>query len=281
MNPRILLSGLAFGEAPRWHNGRLWFSDMHFRRVMAVGPDGKAEVITGVPRRPSGLGWTKDGRLLVVSMPDKKLLRLDSAGLVEAADLSPFSSGDCNDMVVSAAGFAYVGNFGRDTDLGVDRVGPGEIVMVAPDGRASLAADNLTFPNGMVITPDGKTLIVAETFTARLTAFDIQDDGSLRGRRVWAALPEKFFPDGICLDAEGCVWAANAGAPEVIRVKEGGDIAQRIHTSNKAFACMLGGAVRHTLFIMTAPATDAKICRQLAAGSIEYVEVEVPGAGRP
>jgi sugar lactone lactonase YvrE len=279
--PKILFRGLAFGESPRWHGGKLWFSDMHARKVMTIDLEGNTETIVEVPDRVSGLGWTPDGRLLIVSMKDKKLLCFSSGGLTCLADLSTLASGECNDMVVDTSGRAYIGNFGKDTDLSVNRVGPGEIVMVTPDGKARLAANDLTFPNGSVITPDGRTFIVAETFAARLTAFDIKPDGSLVNRRVWAALPKGVFPDGICLDAEGAVWVANAGGRAVYRVKAGGEVTHQIETSAHAYACMLGGADRHTLFIMTAEDSDARVCRQKMNGCIETVKVDVPGTGLP
>jgi sugar lactone lactonase YvrE len=281
LKPEILYKGLAFGESPRWHNGKLWFSDMHSRRVMTIDTEGKTEIITDMPGRISGLGWTPDGRLLIVSMKDKKLLCPSSSGLTCLADLSTLASGECNDMVVDTLGRAYIGNFGKNTDLSVNRVGPGEIIMVAPDGKASIAADDLTFPNGSVITPDGRTLIVAETFGSKLTAFDIKQDGSLANRRIWAGLAKGIFPDGICLDAEGAVWVANAGGPAVYRIKQGGEVLQRIETSAHAYACMLGGPDRRTLFIMTAEDTDARICRQKMSGCIETVKVDVGGVGLP
>jgi sugar lactone lactonase YvrE len=254
---------------------------MHARKVMTIDSEGNLETIVEVPDRVSGLGWTTDGKLLIAAMKGRKLLRLDAAGLTCVADISALASGECNDMVVDALGRAYIGNFGKDTDLSVNRVGPGEIVMVTPDGKASLAADNLNFPNGSVITPDGLTFIVAETFGARLSAFDIKHDGSLTNRRVWAVLDKGIFPDGICFDAEGAVWVANAGGPAVYRVKEGGEVTHRIPTSAHAYACMLGGADRRTLFIMTAEDTDARVCRRKLCGCIETVKVDVPGAGLP
>jgi sugar lactone lactonase YvrE len=278
----VILTGLAFGESPRWHDNKLWFSDMHARKVMTIDLKGKTETIVEVPDRPSGLGWTPDGRLLVVSMKSQKLLRLDPAGLICVADLRGLASGDCNDMVVDASGRAYIGNFGKGTDLGKSfKVGPAEIVMVSQEGQARIAADDLTFPNGSVITPDGHTLIVAETFASRLTEFDIKSDGSLTNRRIWAPLATGIFPDGICLDAEGAVWVANAGGPAVYRVKAGGAVTCCIETSAHAYACMLGGAARRTLFILTAEDTDAKICREKMNGGIETVKVDVPGAGLP
>jgi sugar lactone lactonase YvrE len=184
-------------------------------------------------------------------------------------------------MVVDASGRAYIGNFGKGTDLGKNIIGPGEIVMVTPDGKASIAADNLNFPNGSVITPDGRTMIVAETFGSKLTSFDITPDGALTNRQVWATLAKGIFADGICLDEEGAVWVANAGGPAVYRIKKGGEVLQRIETSAKAYACMLGGDDRRTLYIMTAEDTDARICREKMSGRIETIRAEVPGAGRP
>ena len=279
--PAILYRGLAFGESPRWHDSKLWFSDMHSRKVMTIDLKGKAETVIEVPDRTSGLGWTLDGHLLIVGMKKKSLLRFGPSRLTRVADIGRLASGDCNDMVVDALGRAYIGNFGLNTDLSVNRVGPGEIVMVAPDGRACIVADNLNFPNGSVITPDGCTLIVAETFGHCLTAFDINQDGSLTRQRTWAALPKDIFPDGMCLDAEGAVWVGHAGGPAVYRVKEGGEITRRIETSAHAYACMLGGEDRRTLFIMTAEDNDAAKCRQKMNGRIEIIRVDVPGAGLP
>jgi sugar lactone lactonase YvrE len=280
--PKIILRGLAFPESPRWHGGKLWFSDMHAHKVMTVDLKGRAETICEVPLCPSGLGWTADGRLLIVSMKDRKLMRLDSSGLTCLADLSGLASGQCNDMVTDALGRAYIGNFGKGTKLGKDfHVGPAEIVLVLPDGKARVAAGDLNFPNGMVITPDGRTLVVAESFAPRLTSFAIAPDGSLSGREVWAQLDKNIMPDGICLDAEGAVWVANAGGPAVYRVKRGGEVTQKIETSANAVACMLGGADRRTLFIMAAESTDDRVCREKMSGRIEVIEVEVPGAGLP
>ncbi len=275
---RLLLDGLAFGEGPRWHEGKLWFSDMHFHRVMTVDLAGKAEEIVEVPGRPSGLGWLPDGRLLVVSMVDRRLLRLDAEGLVEVADLSELASSNCNDMVVDSQGRAYVGNFGFD--LLAEPFSLAEIVMVEPNGRAQVVADELAFPNGTVITPDGATLIVGETRAARLTAFDIAADGSLSGRRLWAQL-ENAVPDGICLDAEGAIWVASPRSAEVLRVREGGEVTRRIGVSTQAFACMLGGDDRRTLFILTAETADPEEAPKKASGRVEVIEVDVPGAGLP
>ncbi|TDJ10977.1 MAG: hypothetical protein E2O66_10225 [Deltaproteobacteria bacterium] len=277
-SPRMLLDGLRFPEGPRWHEGRLWFSDMHDQKVLAVDLDGQAETVARVEADPSGLGWLPDGRLLVVSMKDRRLLRLDPSGLTEAADLSEIAGFHCNDMVVDAQGRAYVGNFGFDLHSGGDLVAA-SLALVHPDGRVEQAAQDLLFPNGSVITPEGRTLIIGESFGARLTAFDIADDGSLSNRRIWAQL-EKAVPDGICLDAEGGIWVASPISHGVLRVLEGGEVTQRIPVEQQAFACMLGGSDRRTLFICTAADSDpAKTASR--SGRIEIVDVAVPGAGLP
>jgi len=277
----ILLDGLTFPEGPRWREDRLWFSDFFSHRVMTVDLQGHTEVVAEVPGQPSGLGWTPDGRLLVVSMTDRRLLGQAEEGLVEVADLSALAPWHCNDMVVDATGSAWIGNFGfeyRDENSVRSTV----LIRVDPDGTARVAADGLYFPNGMVITPDGNTLIVAETFAARLTAFTIATDGSLTDRRTWAELPGKS-PDGICLDADGAVWVASPPTREVMRVFSGGEIAQRVVIEdNHAIACMLGGAEGRTLFVLTGRVgLSAAQAREHACGRIEMVEVETPGAGLP
>jgi sugar lactone lactonase YvrE len=277
--PEVLLDGLAFPEGPRWHEGRLWFSDMHDQRVLALDESGGVEEIVRVEQRPSGLGWLPDGRLLVVSMWDRKLLRLDPDGLAVHADLSGLATFHCNDMVVDARGRAYVGNFGFDLDAG-DTPREAELILVHPDGRAEIAAEKLRFPNGTVITPDGRTLIVGESFGACLTAFDIADDGSLSGQRTWAKL-EGAVPDGICLDSEGAIWVASPVSNEVLRVREGGEVTSRIATDRMAIACMLGGDDGRTLFILTAETTHAEEAPKLRSARIERARVEVAHAGLP
>lgn len=279
---RLLLDGLRFPEGPRWHADRLWFSDMHDGEVRAVGLDGRVETIVAVPHEPSGLGWLPDGRLLVVSMHDRRLLRLDPGGLVEVADLTPFATWHCNDMVVDARGRAYVGNFGFDLHAREPRaaVMPADLVLVHPDGRAEVAAKDLLFPNGSAITPDGRTLIVGESFAARLSAFDVADDGRLANRRVWAQLEGGAVPDGICLDAEGAVWIASPTTNEFLRVREGGAVAARVAVDRSAIACMLGGPARRTLFLCTSKHHDPADTGAREA-RISCVDVEVPGAGWP
>ncbi|HEY6421183.1 MAG TPA: SMP-30/gluconolactonase/LRE family protein [Candidatus Binataceae bacterium] len=277
---KTLLDGLCFPEGPRWHDGRLYFSDMHGHQVMAVDMAGKSEVICEVPAQPSGLGWLPDGRMLIVSMTDRKLLRLERDGLKVHADLSALASFDCNDMVVDSKGRAYIGNFGFDLHHNA-KPAFAEIVLVTPDGKASVVAGQMGFPNGTVITPDGKTMIVGESTGRRLSAFDIQDDGSLTNRRVWAELGKDRTADGIALDEEGAVWVASPFVSEVLRVLEGGKVTERIKVATDAFACALGGQGRRTLFIATAPNSNPQDCIAKRAGRIEITEVEVPGAGWP
>ena len=280
-----LASGLCFGEGPRWHNGTLWFSDMHDLAVKTVDMDGKVERKVEVPGQPSGLGWLPDGTLLVVSMTDRKVLRLEYDRLVEHADLSGIAAFHCNDMVVDADGRAYVGNFGFDLHR-AERTGDWSIIasatmaIVERDGRVRSAAADLEFPNGTIITPDGATLIVAESMGRRLTAFDRASDGSLSNRRVWADLGSRL-PDGICMDAEGAVWVSNAGAPECLRVAEGGQVLEVIDTGDPCFACMLGGPNGTTLFMLTSAVSDPESCIAQASARIQITTVSSGRAGFP
>lgn len=276
---RLVLDGLVFPEGPRWQEGRLWFSDMHAHEVVAVTPDGERETIVEVPNQPSGLGFLPDGRLLIVSMIDRKLLRLDPDGLWEVADISDHAPYHCNDMVTDAEGNCYIGNFGFDlTDGSPPRATT--MVLVRPQGESQVVADGLQFPNGTVITPDGKTLIVGESWGQRLTAFDIEDDATLSNQRVWAELG--LPPDGIALDAEGAIWVAvptNPGA--LVRVAEGGEVLERIDVPDMgAYACMLGGDERKTLFSLEAPSSNPQP-GDPRRGRIRAFDVEVGGAGLP
>jgi sugar lactone lactonase YvrE len=275
----VLLDGLKFGEGPRWHDGKLWFSDFYAHRVATVDLDGRDETIVEVPQRPSGLGWTLKGELLVVSMLDRRVLRFDGKALHLYADLAALAPGLCNDMVVDAAGRAYVGNFGYDRHNNAPPRNT-RIIRVDPDGRAASVGDEIHFPNGMVITPDGRTLIVAETFAHRLGAFDVGADGALANYRVFAAL-DGVYPDGICLDAEGAVWVTDARGQRVLRVLPGGRIAQAVDTGERrSFACMLGGADRRTLFVITNTGSGPAMAEK-SDGRIETIRVDVPGAGLP
>jgi sugar lactone lactonase YvrE len=273
-NPKtkILLDGLKFPEGPRWRDGKLWFSDMEDHKVLTVDMDGNIETILERPNRVSGLGWTPEGNLLIVSMEDRRLLRLDDDGVKEVADLSTHATFYLNDMVVDKQGRAYIGNFGFDYFNNAPFV-PAELILIYPDGKYIIVAEDMAFPNGTVITPDGKTLITGETFAARLTAFDINDDGTLKNRRVWANL-RSIAPDGICLDAEGGIWVAAPGRHRVARVLKGGKITNKIKLETDAYACMLGGHEGTTLFITTANETRDQ-------GRIEYIEVEITKAGLP
>ncbi len=283
MNPRstnVVLDGLCFPEGPRWHDGRLFFSDQHDHRVVAMDPSGKAETIVEVPNQPSGIGWLPDGCMLVVSMLDRRVLRLEDGELVEHADLSTHAPAACNDMVVDTQGRAYVGHFGFDM-YGGESPEDSSLLLVLPDGWVSVAARGLQFPNGTVITPDGTTLIVGESMNGRLTAFSIGADGALDDRRLFAQLPGAV-PDGICLDAEGAIWAACPFSGRVLRMQEGGELLDEVKTTyDSAFACMLGGADRRTLYICTAPGHLPDEVRKARGGRIETVEVDVPGAGLP
>ncbi len=276
-----ILDPLSFPEGPRWRDGRLWFSDMHAHRVMTVTPDGRAETVVETPGACSGLGWDPQGRLLVVSMDDQRLLRLGEGGLETLADLTPLCDpAPINDMVVDRQGRAYVGQFGFDMHREDAVFKKTALLLVEPDGRARIAADELAFPNGAVITPDGRTLIVGESYGARLTAFDVAEDGALSKRRVFAKL-EKAVPDGICLDAEGCVWVASPVSNECLRVREGGEVLDRVRVDTMAIACMLGGEDRRTLFVLTSPTVEPEACKARPAARIEIARVDVPGAGLP
>ncbi|MCX7634133.1 MAG: SMP-30/gluconolactonase/LRE family protein [Syntrophales bacterium] len=263
-----LIKGYDYFEAPRWREGRLWVSDFYTHQVIAADLEGRVEKVAAVEKQPSGLGWLPDGRLLVVSMLDKRVLRKEADGtLVTHADLSGVAGGPVNDMVVDAQGRAYVGNFGFDL-MGGAPMETAKLARVDADGKVSVAAEDLFFPNGMVITPDGKTLLVNETFGNRVSAFDIKADGTLGPRRDWAVFgpqPEsadltQFFPlikvapDGCDLDNDGTLWIADAVANRVIRVAEGGRILDEISTGNMGvFACALGGEDRRILFMCVAP----------------------------
>lgn len=286
---RPVASGLAFPEGPRWRDGALWCSDIADGKVLRVDGDGVVEVVAEDIPGVSGLGWLPDGRLLAVAGVQRALLRHDPSGWQLHADLAPWVGGNCNDMVVDAHGRAWVGNWGFDFAAG-EKPTTTSLVRVDPDGRVEAVADELFFPNGSVVTPDGRTLIVAETYRGQLTAFDIGDDGSLRNRRAWARLADGK-PDGICLDAEGAIWLASPPTRELLRVREGGEITHRIAAPGNAVACMLGGDDRRTLHLLSAPLYappgsaqrfhDPAMLRTLRGGRIDSLRVDVPGVGWP
>lgn len=275
----LVVSGLAFPEGPRWHEGSLWFSDMHGHTVQRIDESGTAQVVVEVPNGPSGLGWLPDGRLLVVSMHDRSIKRLDGDRLTTHADLREFATADCNDMVVDHLGRAYVGNFG-DASAPPAPAAPAKLVLVDPDGSIRVVADDLLLPNGTVITPDGRTLIIAETRATPpcLTAFDVAADGSLSRRRVFARFGAEM-PDGITLDADGAVWVASPFTNEVLRVEDGGTVLERISTGDdQPYACALGGSDGRQLFLCTARTWMAEEARRTRLGAIRKVEVDVPRA---
>jgi sugar lactone lactonase YvrE len=288
--PRVLTDGVNFGEGPRWRDGRLWFSDFVAQAVESISLAGDLRVEFTLDDRPSGLGWTPDGDLLVVSMEKRQVLRRSPDGALRVhADLGAIAAFHCNDMVVDAEGRAYVGNFGFDLDAALTARGlegviaeheVARLARVEPDGAVFEAAADMHFPNGSVITPDGRTLIVGETFGGCLTAFDIGSGGTLSNRRQWASLWPRA-PDGVCLDAEGAIWVANPIAPECFRVAEGGEVLEVVDTAMPCYACMLGGEDGRSLFMLTAPPLQSDVVDARPKGRILVAEVDAPHAGRP
>ena len=280
---------LFFGEGPRWHGGRLWFSDFYDRAVKSLDQQGVVRTEVELDDQPSGLGWLPDGRLLIVAMRARKVMRQDAGGLSVHADLTNMAEHRANDMVVDARGGAYVGGFGFDLDAELKARGAQAVLeshpttvlaRIEPDGSAQIAATDMHFPNGMVITPDGATLIVAETLARRLTAFDIESGGKLANRRIWAPLGARV-PDGICLDRDGNVWVANAAAAECVLVAPGGRVLEVIETGQPCFACMLGGGTQRTLYMLTAPSSIAEVASKTRRGRILAAEVRAAHAGWP
>ncbi len=276
----LLVDGLDFGEGPRWHDGRLWYSDFYQHRVYAVSPGGARETILDLgSEQPSGLGWMPDGSLLVVAMTARRVLRMAHGEVTIHADLSEIATWHCNDMVVAADGTAYVGNFGWDIEH--DRGHPlaATLAVVRPDGSVQSGPGDLLFPNGSVITPDGSTLVIAETFGGRFSAFPLDADGCPGEGREWAPVPGAA-PDGCTLDSDGGIWFADAAGSGVVRVLEGGTITDRLPTPQPAYACMLGGDDGRTLFILTAPGAGADRAGT-GEGCIWTTTVEHAGAGLP
>ena len=281
--PRVLLTGLGYGESPRWHGDRLWFANWGTQEVVAVDADGeRGEVVLRVPTTiPYSIDWLHDGRLLAVSGRECLLLRAEPDGsLVTHADLRPISERGFNEIVVDGRGMAYVNGGGYDP-AGGDAFSSGVIALVAPDGSARQVATGAAFPNGMAVTPDNGTLIMAESHARRLTAFDIGPDGGLSSRRVWADLGDGA-PDGICVDAEGAVWYADVPNRRCVRVREGGEVLGMVEVDRGCFACVLGGPDRRTLFIMAAEWHGmASIANVPRTGQVLAVEAPAPGAGWP
>ena len=279
---RTLMTDIAFGESPRWHDGRLWFSDWGAQEVVAVDPEGHSEVIVGVdfPSFPMCIDFLPDERLLIVSGRDGLLLRREPDGsLVTHADLSSLSSHPWNDIVVDGRGNAYINNAGFEFPGG--EFAPGTIAVLTPAGPAREVADGIAFPNGMAVTPDNSTLICAESYGKRLTAFDIAADGGLSNRRVWADLGDGV-PDGICVDAEGAVWYGDVPNKRCVRVGEGGEVLQTIELDRGCFACMLGGTDNSTLFIVGQEwSGPANMQGGERTGQLLTAQAPAPGVGWP
>lgn len=270
----VLVEGFAATECPRWHDGRLWFSDMHGHAVHAVTETGELERIAKV-NGPGGLGFLPDGRLLAVSQRDRQVLRLDPDGLVVHADLRELGESWINDLWVGATGRAYVGEMGFDVHgfLAGDGTMPcqANVYVVEVDGTTSVGAAEMSFPNGIVLADGGRTLVVAESFAFQLTAFDVAADGTLSGRRSWAGLP--FAPDGIDLDSQGRVWVADPGGNRVVLVAEGGEILQVVEADRTCLSCAVGGADGQTLFVCTTESTDPHQSPELLSSRIETVRL--------
>jgi sugar lactone lactonase YvrE len=292
--PKVLIDGLVFGEDPRWHNGALWFSDIHGQQIHRAEIDGSGDlqrhdVIADVEEAPSGLGWLPDGSLLVVAMESQRLLRLDAGGTFHVhADCSDLARGSLNDMIVRTDGTAYVGDMGsRIFSEHPDHSVPGQTLRVAPDGTVSCAADNLKSPNGHVLSDDERVLYVAESGGGRLLAFDVQSDGQITGQRVFADLPPADGlpiapPDGICLDAEGAIWAADPIGHRVIRVLPSGELTNVVEFGEQVpVAVVLAGPQRQTLIACVAGHWKRDEVLKARKGQIVALTVDVPGAGKP
>jgi sugar lactone lactonase YvrE len=285
IEPRVLLEGLAMPESPRWHDGRLWFSNWGAEEIVAVDLDGNSEV---VGRGSEGAGWAvnwlPDGRMLVTG---SELTRVEPDGSrVRHADLSHLSPYGWSEMTVDGRGNVYVNSINFDfadfESVLASGQAPGKIALVTPDGRVQEVASEIAFPNGMVITPDNRTLIVAESFAARLTAFDIAEEGTLSNRRSWA---EGVGPDGICLDAEGCIWASSGTmVNDIARIRDGGEVLDRIELDRPCFAAMLGGPDRRTLFMLTAEwhgTGQMEDVIKARTGQVLVANAPAPGIGWP
>lgn len=287
---RILAEGIYFGEGPRWRDGRLWFSDFLAHAIKSVSLAGDLRTEFAIDDQPSGLGWMPDGSMLIVSMIKRQVLRRALDGRMSVhADLNAVASFHCNDMVVGADGRAFVGNFGFDlgselaAGRSIDTLGANQtahLASISPDGVVRIAARDMHFPNGSVITPDGRGLIVAETFGRCLTAFEVSAEGVLTNRRVWAQTGSRI-PDGICLNSKGAVWIANPAAPECVLIAEGGEVLDVIETEHSCYACMLGGDDGRTLFMLTAPPLTAGQQDPSPMGKLRVTSVDTPHAGLP
>lgn len=271
-----LMDGIFLGESPRWHEGKLWFADWVGQTLYTLTEAGTHRSVARIASLPFSIDWLPDGRLIVVHAADNDLkLQTPDGSFVRYYDLSPLSTYGCNEIVVDGRGNIYVNNVNFSFPGGEFQ--PGFIALLTPDGKLRRVAEGLAFPNGMAITPDNKTLICAESFNGNLTAFDIAEDGSLSNQRVWAKLDGQGA-DGICIDAEGCVWASSG--PRCVRVREGGEVVEGVFTDRMCFACMLGGQDGRTLFIVANEWTG-KIDVETPTGRIYATRVDVPHAGYP
>lgn len=277
MKPQLLLDGLCFGEGPRWRDGHLWLSDMHAHQVLRMAPDGRVETIVEVPNCPSGLGWLPNDELLIVSMEDRQVLRYDGTRLQTHADLSQLADFHCNDMVVDAAGRAYVGNFGFDLHGGENPKST-HLICVEPNGESRVVAQDVMFPNGAVITANGTTLILAETFANCLSAFSIEPNGDLGPKRTWAELPEGAVPDGICLDAGGGIWVASPTSNNCLRLTEGGVVTHEVALDRGAFACMLSET---DLYILASKSSTPEAASKEKSAQVLRITAPYAGAGYP
>lgn len=274
--PRQVMDGILLGESPRWHDGKLWFADWVGQKLFTLAEDGTHAVEAEIASLPFSIDWLADGTLLVVNAAEKQLQRREADGrFVTHADLAPLSDYGSNEIVVDGRGNIFVNNINFDFPGGEFR--PGFIAVVTPDGTVRQVADDLAFPNGMAITPDGRTLICAESFNGNLTAFDIKQDGSLGNRRLWARI-EGQGADGICMDAEGCVWASSG--PRCLRIREGGEVLAEVPLDRMCFACMLGGADGKTLFMVCNEWTGS-VNVETPTGRVFATRVDVPHAGFP
>jgi carbohydrate kinase (thermoresistant glucokinase family) len=264
-----LVDGLMFPEAPRWHKGELWFTDQHARRVLRMSADGSLTEVVQTPDLPGGLGWLPDGTALVVLMTERRVCRIVNGQLEDYADLSGLASFHCNDMLVDAQGRAWVGNFGYDLHAG-EAVRAAEIILIPVNGSPRIVAQDVIFPNGMAMTADGNTLIVAETFAARITAFDINAEGQLSNARLWADL-NGAYPDGLCLNPDGTLWVATPNINQLLQLREGGEIISRVFTRGRPYACMLGGNNGRQLYITSSETDDPEQAKVQQSGRIELM----------
>lgn len=275
--------GLKFTESPRWHEGKLWFLDIHDQAIKTADLEGRVETAVKLPFIPNAFGFRRDGSMLVGDAMQRLIYRWDGEELQAFAKLADITTFCLSDGIVDAHDRMYVGDIGYNFfDTRLKPVDTCVLACLDPDGTARVVAEGLSFPNGIVVSPDGKTLIVAETMGHRLTAFDIATDGSLSNRRVYAQLPDDISPDGIALDAEGAVWLANPeGQFGVLRVREGGEIVERLSLDSECYAVMLGGPDRRHLFLCSSDSHDPSEIAQRPSATLRVVEVAIPGAGMP